>query len=47
MASDLGRDSDAAHKHFWIGKETPKTVSLFSTNGAAKIPHCLIGRNED
>jgi len=31
----------------WFGKETLETISLFSTNGAARIPRCLIGRRED
>jgi len=35
------------HGHFWVGKETLEAVSLFSTNGAARIPRCLIGRKED
>ena len=30
-----------------VGKETLEAVSLFSTNGEARIPHCLIGRKED
>lgn len=47
MASNSSRDSEVAHKHFWVGKETLKAVSLFSTNGAARIPRCLIGKKED
>ncbi|RHN61339.1 hypothetical protein MtrunA17_Chr4g0035571 [Medicago truncatula] len=47
MAGNSSRDSEVAHKHFWVGKETLEAVSLFSTNGAARIPRCLIGRKEE
>jgi len=47
MASNSNKDNGAAHDHFWVGKETLEAVSLFSTDGAAKIPHCLIWRKED
>jgi len=47
MASNSSKDSEPAHKQFWVGKETLEAVSLFSTDGAARIPRCLIGRRED
>jgi len=47
MASNSSRDSEAAHEHFWVGKEILEAVSLFSTNGAARTPYCSIGRKED
>jgi len=45
MASNSNKDNEVAHDHFWVGKESLEVVSLFSTNGAARIPRCLIGRN--
>jgi len=47
MASNSRKDSEAAHEHFWVGKETLEAILLFSTDGAARIPRCLIGRRED
>jgi hypothetical protein len=47
MASNSIKDSKAAHNHFWVGMETIEAVSLFSTNGAARMPCCLIERKED
>jgi len=42
MARNPNNDSGAASYLSWVGKETLETVSLFSTNGAARIPCCLI-----
>jgi len=47
MVSNSSKDSEALHEHFWLGKETLEAVSLFSTDGATRIPRCLIGRRED
>jgi len=46
MAHNPTEDSRVAPDHSWIGKETLETVLLFSTNGATRIPRCLIGRRE-
>jgi len=42
MASNTNKDSEVVHDHFWVGYETLETVSLFSTNGAARILRCLL-----
>jgi len=47
MASNSNKDNDVVNDLFCVGKKPLKAVSLFSSNGAAKIPHCLIGRRED
>ena len=47
MADNSNKDSGVAHDQFWVGKESLEAVSLFSTDGAAKIPRCLIGKKED
>jgi len=47
MADNSNKDSGVAHDHFWVGKESLEAVSLFSTDGATKIPRCLIGKKED
>jgi len=47
MASNSGRDSGAASERLWIGRETLDSVSLFSADGAARVPRCIIGRKED
>jgi len=47
MARNPNGDSGAASDPSWVGKETLETVSLFSTDRAARIPRCLIGGRED
>jgi hypothetical protein len=47
MAGSSNKDSGVVHDDFWVGEEPLEAVSLFSTNGAAKIPRCLIERKED
>ena len=47
MASNSSRGGGAASEHFWIGTETLESVSLFSADGVARIPRCLIGKKED
>jgi len=46
MVNNSNKDSRVVPDHSWVGKETLE-VLLFSTNGAARIPRCLIGRRED
>jgi len=47
MARNPQDDSGTTSDLSWVGKETLETVSLFSINGATRIPRCLIGRGED